>query len=94
MGPERRIEAAACAYAKRRGCLALKLAPTVTGLPDRLILGPRQLVLFVEFKAPAGRLSARQRAVIAGLKLFGFVVFVIDDKNIFTEMLDTALKKP
>ena len=93
MGPERKIEAAACAYAKRRGCWALKLGG-LTGLPDRLILGPRRLVIFVEFKAPAGRLSARQRTVIAGLKLFGFVVFVIDDKNNFIDMLDKALKKP
>ena len=91
MGPEARIERASAAYAKRRGCWALKLLPSITGLPDRLILGPGAVVWFVEFKAPGGRLSTRQVLVTEALRRFGFKVSVMDDARDFKLVLDSLL---
>lgn len=42
------------------GGRALKLAPFVAGVPDRIVLLPGGWVAFVEVKAPYGRLSKLQ----------------------------------
>lgn len=91
MGPERRLEARCCAYAKGRGCWALKLWPSVAGLPDRLVLTPGGRVRFVEFKTPGGRTSPIQRRVFALLDKMGFHVRVIDNFDGFKAMLDGVL---
>lgn len=83
------IEARCVRYAKRTGCWALKLWPTVTGLPDRLVLMPRGRVWFVEFKTPAGRVSVRQTIVMAVLVKLGFRVDVIRDFVSFAKVLDS-----
>ena len=93
MGTEARTERACVLHVKRRGCWALKLLPSITGLPDRLILGPGAMVLFVEFKAPSGRLSARQKIVIAALRQFGFSVWVEDDTQAFKTFFDIRLTR-
>ena len=88
-GPEATIERACVAYAKRQGFWALKLLPSITGLPDRLVIGPDEFVWFVEFKRPGGRQSKRQLIVAIILLRFGFRVSVIDNVAAFKEQLDS-----
>jgi hypothetical protein len=85
---ERNLEARCVQFAKGTGCWALKLWPTVTGIPDRLVLMPKGRVWFVEFKTPQGKLSKRQEIVIAALRGMGFQVDVVRDFQTFAEMLD------
>ena len=85
---EAALEQRCCKYAKKVGCWALKLWPTVTGLPDRLVLMPGGRVWFVEFKAPQGRISKRQVVVMSLLLDMGFRVTVVRDFKSFAEGLD------
>lgn len=88
---EKAIEKACCAYAKSKGCWALKLWPTVSGLPDRLILLPGGRVWFVEFKTPEGRVSPIQKRVHDKLYRLGFPVSVVRSVSSFKECLDRSL---
>ena len=46
------------------------------GFPDRMVLLPGGGFLFIEFKTPEGKLSARQKAVIDKLKKLRIPVYV------------------
>lgn len=59
--PEAALERRFAAAVLRRGGMVVKLAPTVRGLPDRLVLLPGGRIELVELKAPGGRLSLSQR---------------------------------
>lgn len=50
-----------------------------TGWPDRLMLVPGGLCFFIEFKAPKGRLSARQKVMHELLGELGFMVYTCDN---------------
>lgn len=79
MTPEGKIQAAAIAYAKKRGVRVRRnyMGPGAeTGWPDVEYLPGRGFVFFIEFKAPGGRTSARQRLVIAELIADGYDVHV------------------
>lgn len=58
-------------------------SPNVTGVPDRILLGPKGSLAFVEVKSPkrTGRLRKNQAVVIRRLKSLGFRVFVIDSEE-------------
>lgn len=76
---ERDVERAYCRKVKAAGGLAIKmLSPTMSGLPDRLILMPSGVMWFVEFKRPGGRPRALQVKVIERLRALGFKVKVVD----------------
>lgn len=45
---------------RRRGGTAIKLAPTVKGTPDRLVLTSDGMMYLVELKTETGKLSPRQ----------------------------------
>ena len=65
MGPEAKIEKAVCDYAKKKGCYVRKFAsPGQRGVPDRLILTPFGVVVFIEFKAPGKQPTALQEREI------------------------------
>lgn len=86
------LERSCCRLAAARGCWAVKLWPTVAGLPDRLILLPNGRAWFVEFKAPgAGRVSPQQRAAAARLNRLGYLVTHCDNRAAFGEWLDRLL---
>lgn len=59
------------------GGKAIKLeSPGTRGFPDRLVIDQGGRLVFVETKAPSGRLSAQQRFWIGVLRRFGFEVAV------------------
>ena len=52
MGPEAKVEKAACDYARRLGCYTRKFKSTSQrGVPDRLFISTTGRVFFIEFKA-------------------------------------------
>lgn len=62
---------------RKLGGWAVKLAPTVAGLPDRMVLLPDGRVLFVELKTRGGRVSAIQRVIHRRLSELGHPVTVL-----------------
>lgn len=77
---EKEIEAKLTKAAADCGGWALKLAsPTVSGLPDRLVLLPCGVALFVEVKAPDQKPRPLQKVIHQKLRKLGFSVYVLDD---------------
>lgn len=58
---EREIEKRLVDGVKSRGGHAIKLSPTLKGLPDRLLILQGGKTLFVELKQPDGRVASIQR---------------------------------
>jgi len=79
MTPEAKIQQKAIDYARSRGFKVRRnhMGPGVeTGWPDVEFLPGGGFVFFIEFKAPGGACSARQRLVIAELIRRGYDVHV------------------
>ena len=62
---------------EKSGGLCWKLISTTNGVPDRLVLLSPGKVIFVETKAPGGRLREIQKVRIRKLKMLGFKVYVL-----------------
>ena len=78
MRPETPVERALVAAVSARGGLAIKLAPTMRGLPDRLILLPNGEMRLVELKAPGETPRESQKMVHRHLEAMGHPVTTID----------------
>lgn len=78
MRPETPVERALVVAVSARGGLAIKLAPTMRGLPDRLILLPNGEMRLVELKAPGEQPRESQRMVHRHLEAMGHPVTTID----------------
>lgn len=74
---ESAVEARLVRRVRIAGGEAFKMAPTVAGLPDRLVVLPGGRVHFVEVKADGGRLSRIQEVRIAELRSLGAEVHVV-----------------
>ena len=72
---------------KKLGGKAYKfVSPGNVGVPDRLVVLPGGVVLFVELKAPGGRLSPNQRlqmTELTGLGAHVFVLWGVEDVDVF-----------
>lgn len=77
---ESAIEKAVCDFARRHGCIVMKLSgPNQKGQPDRMFLRGSK-VLFIEFKASTGgRVTALQEKWLRDLRHQGFPAFVCSD---------------
>lgn len=78
---------------KSRGGWAIKFIPSVSGLPDRIVLLPGGRMFFVELKAPTGVVAAHQTVVHGKLSKLGFPVTVlssVDEVLAWTKLLDAA----
>lgn len=80
--PNAELEASLEAYFRKRVRLSLggvvyKLAPTETGIPDRMVALPGGRVMLVELKTVFGTLSPRQKYVHHKLAELGTVVPVL-----------------
>lgn len=62
---------------KSLGGIAIKMMPTVTGIPDRLVILPAGRLLLVELKTDYGRLSAMQEHFIDRALELGTRVYVV-----------------
>lgn len=86
---EKQIETFFRDRVKEMGGLALKLiSPGMSGLPDRLVLLPGGQLFFAELKRPGGKARPLQQAVHRRLDQLGFVVHVIDTKEMALEVLN------
>jgi hypothetical protein len=74
---ESRVEQVLREQIKDRGGWAIKLLPSVSGLPDRMILLPGGRLLFVETKSPTGTVKPHQTVVHDRLRRLGFEVLVL-----------------
>jgi hypothetical protein len=75
---ETRVERELRVGIKARGGWAIKLLPSVSGLPDRLVLLPGGYVIFVELKAPGKKAELHQLVIHRKLERLGFAVYVLD----------------
>lgn len=81
MIPETPVERALVAAVSARGGLAIKLAPTMRGLPDRLVLLPHGGMHLIELKAPGEHPRESQRIVHRHLEAMGHPVTTIDTRE-------------
>lgn len=72
------VEAALLRECRLRGFLCLKLTPSTPGVPDRLVVLPGGVSVFVEVKAPGCSPRAAQRHWHAVLADMGHRVCVVD----------------
>ena len=76
---EKDIERRLVSEVKKRGGIAIKmLSANYNGLPDRLILLPGEILVFVELKAPGKKPRSLQLKRHRELWALGFKVYVID----------------
>ena len=70
---------------KRLGLTSIKLTSFgprgVSGWPDRLVLGPHGVAVFVELKAPGGKASTLQTTRHETLRGLGFQCGTFDDAD-------------
>lgn len=88
---EHKIEQAVVDYAKENGFLVRKYSsPGVPGGPDRILYG-HGTVFLLEFKTPEGKLSSEQTNEITRLRNAGVKVFVIDNIEAGSQVIDGAV---
>ncbi len=85
---EKFIEKKMVKTVKSMGGMALKfVSPGMDGVPDRIILFPGGHMGFVELKAPGKKLRPLQMRRMAQLSRLGFLVYVVDDVEQISEVL-------
>lgn len=82
---ERQVEKELTARVKARGGWAIKLLPSVSGLPDRMVLLPGGRLIFVELKSPTGTVAPHQTVVHRRLESLGFPVVVLSSVDAVQE---------
>lgn len=82
---ENRVERVLHEQVKDRGGWAIKFLPSVSGLPDRIILMPGGKICFVETKSPTGTVKPHQTVVHNRLRRLGFTVFVLSTTDAVRE---------
>lgn len=65
---------------KKRNGLCIKLLGLV-GIPDRMVLLPTRIIIFIETKTIKGKLSPLQKWWVKNIKALGFAHLVIKSKN-------------
>ena len=79
---EATIERNVCRFAKAAGLLVYKfVSPGQRGVPDRIFISTEGQTVYVEFKAPKGRVSPLQQMHINQLKGHKCKVFVINSEE-------------
>lgn len=78
---EKPVEALLGRLVKDHRGMAVKLVPSVSGLPDRLVLLPGGRLVFVETKSPTGTVRPHQTVVHEKLRRLGFTVVVLSSQE-------------
>lgn len=85
---EKALEARLRREVERRGGIALKhTAQYHRGIPDRIILLPNGLIVFVELKSTGKKPTPLQIRAMEKLTALGFRCFVIDSTERLNELL-------
>ena len=82
---ERRVEKVLGEEAKKRKGWAIKLLPSVSGLPDRMVLLPGGRLIFIELKSPTGTVAPHQTVIHNRLRALGFEVLVLSSTEAVRE---------
>lgn len=64
------------------------VSPNENGVPDRIVLLPKGLIIFVELKDYQGRISQVQKIQHKIIQDLGFQVYVLNSKVRVSEFLD------
>ena len=79
---------------RRSGGLTLKfVSPGLNGVPDRLLLFHGGEMAFCEVKAPGKKPRPLQEVRIAQLRGLGFRVYVVDNEEGISEMMEDIKKE-
>jgi hypothetical protein len=89
---EKDIERATVRALKKFGFHCPKLN-SEKGIPDRLVLGPKGIIFFVEFKFGRNKLKPHQKAYKRKLKKLGFTVLVAYDKETVINWAKAKIKE-
>lgn len=74
---------------KKRGGLAMKfVSPSLTGVPDRIVLLPGGRIAFVEVKAPGQKMRPLQLRRKEQLSDLGFKVYILDSIEMIGGIID------
>lgn len=91
---ERHIEGSVVHYAKVKGVESVKLNGIgKRSLPDRMFLGPRGTILFIEFKRAGEEPTELQRWCHNRWRDLGHVVHVVDNVREGRELIDSMLHR-
>jgi hypothetical protein len=82
---ETRVETTLRVEIKGLGGWAIKLLPSVSGLPDRIVLLPGGRIYFVELKSPTGKVEPHQTVIHNRLRRLGFEVLVLNTPDAVRE---------
>lgn len=74
---EKKIEQEFTKQVKSLGGWAVKILPSVSGLPDRMAILPGGIVRFVELKSPTGTVAPHQTVVHRRLASLGCPVLIL-----------------
>ena len=86
---EKLIERKLVEAIKQKNGIAIKLtSPSFTGLPDRMILMPKNNLYFVELKTTGKKPTERQVYVLNQLHNLGFFATVIDNQSKLDSFLE------
>jgi hypothetical protein len=86
---EKTIERNVVNYALKKGIESVKLnGMGKRSHPDRMFLGPRGRVLFIEFKKPGEEPTPLQKHLHKKWKRLGHKVYVVDNVTIGRELID------
>ena len=81
-------------WIKEAGGKSLKLSSQFnTGLPDRMILLPKEHVFYCELKSTGQKPSKMQDIIHNEIRALGFRVYVVDSTDGLSEMLKAELLK-
>jgi hypothetical protein len=93
MDSEKLIEKRLNAEVKSLGGWSLKLlCQFVSGLPDRLVLLPGGVILFIEVKSTGKKPTPIQLLVHKRLRRMGFTVHVVDSLKQLNQILNNLLE--
>lgn len=91
MAKENRLERYLKLAVVRKGGMTLKfISPSVRGVPDQLVIMASKIV-FVELKAPDGRLHPLQKVMHKKITKHGGRVFIASSRAAIDEILDVII---
>lgn len=89
---EKHIEEKLRQAVTERGGLAIKfISPSLTGIPDRLLLMPGGRIAFVEVKRPGGKVKKVQHRRIKQLQALGFKCYVLDSLQAIPKIMEEVM---